>query len=534
MADSLSNRILGAITSNPVGASLVGKAGKAIDVVGKALGNPLPEMGVSQKLESAGGAAQYAMASTPQAKQAVEDKAKARTGTNSANAITLNAVNNPAPTNSGQQLSTDQLIQAYKDRGWTDTNAIMGDIAGGGYKSWNLGGGDGGAAAAPVYNTRDVISANPDMSKYLGENDINDLIKEYGEQVTGSTDSLAAAIEKRATDAAEREYQGILSILGTQKEEVGTTAAKQRESTQAQKELTQKELGARQETETTAIEKQKTGFEEEKTKTVETLARNWRDMSLEMQRVARGRGISDSSFAAGKETDLLLNFNQGLRQISTQSLAALQDFSDAVSETTKFYQRQNAQLDLDSKNNMDEIDAWERGQIANINAQQTMAYNKKLSAIENAMTQADTLRVNTANSISEKKMAWGLWLVQQDYAYKQAVAIAAQGKVSDAVSGINKVRDLAVQYNDLVTKGGYEITMQNGKPYLHGQVNGQDDWIPVTESQATNLQTNQTKYQTYTDPITGLPTNMNPTATTTTPKSSGNSILDAIKSTLGI
>lgn len=533
MADSLSNRILTSIASNPTVASIAGKVGKTIDVVGKALGNPLPDIGISQGLESAGGVSQYNQAKTPQEKAVVEQKAQQRAGTPSANAPVVNAVNNPQPTNSGQQLSTDQLIQEYKNRGWNDMGAIMGDIAGGGYKAWNLGGGgDAGASAAPVYNTRDVIAADPNMSKYLGENDINDLIKQYGEQITGDTEGLARAIEERATAAAEREYQGILSILGGQKTEVGETAARQKEATQAQKELTQGELGARQETETKQIEKQKAGFEEEKTKTVETLARNWRDMSLEMQRVARGRGISDSSFAAGKETQLLLNFNQGLRQIATESLAALQDFSDAVSETTKFYQRQNAQLDLDTKNNMDEIDAWERGQIANINAQQTMAYNRKLDAIENAMTQADQLRVNTANSIAEKKMAWGLWLVQQDYAYKQAVAIAAQGKVSDAVSGINKVRDLAIQYNDLVTKGGYEITIQNGKPYLHGTVNGQDDWIPVTQAQATNLQTNQTKYQTYTDPITGLPTTAAPTTTQT--QSSSNSILDAIKSKFGL
>lgn len=520
--DSLSNRILGAIT---------GKVGKAIDVVGKTLGNPLPELGLSEKAESYGGYQQYQSATTPQEKAAVEAKALARTGTPSANAPTLQAVNNPQPTNSGQQLSTDQLIQAYKDRGWTDTNAIMGDIAGGGYKAWNLGGSSGGGGSAPVYNTRDVVASVPGASKYLGEGDITDLIKQYGEQVTGDTEGLARAIEERATAAAEREYQGILSLLGGQKEEVGTTASKQRESTQAQKVLTQQELAARQETETKAIEKEKAGFETEKDQTVQQLARNWRDMSMEMQRISRARGVSDSSFSAGKESELLLKFNEGLRNISEQSLAALQNFSDGIAETTKFYQRQNAQLDLDSKNNMDEIDAWERGEIAKINAQQNMAYNRKLDAIEGAMTQADTLRVNVANSIADKKMAWGLWLVQQDYAYKTAVATAAQGKVSDAVSNINKVRDLAVQYNDLVTKGGYSIEMQNGQAYLHGQVNGEDDWIPVTQQQGLNLQKNQQKAQTYTDPLTGLPTTIGATQTQT--QSSGNSILDAIRNTLG-
>lgn len=492
MADSLSNRVLSAITSNPTAANIAGKVGKAIDVVGKALGNPLPDVGLSQQLESIGGYSQSQQATTPQQKAAIEQKAAERSGFNSAAAPTIQATNNPQPTNSGQQLSTDQLIQEYKNRGWTDQNAILANIAAGGYTGWNLGGSSNGGSA-PKVRTSDVIAKTPG-SQYLKDTDLSDLIKQYGEEVTGDTETLARAIEERAVAAADREYQSILGILGGQKEEVKTTAEEQRTAAKEQKTLTEADLTAKEEQETKAIGKEKEAFKEETTQTVETLARNWRDMSLEMQRIMRARGVSDSAFAAGKESDLLLNFNTGLRAIATKSTAALQDFSDAVDETVKFYTRQKANLDFQTNNQIKEIDAWERQQVSSIQAQETMAYNKKLDAIESAMNQADTLRVNVANQISEKKMAWGLWLVQMDYQYKTAVAEAAKTSVGNATTKVNEAKQLFQLTASILDNGGEIIAQKDSSGNITGgtvhgilPTTGEEIDIPITAGGTTNL-----------------------------------------------
>lgn len=491
MAESLSNRILGAITSTPLGASLVGKAGKAIDVVGKALGNPLPDYGVSQQLESAGGYAQSQQATTPQQKAEIEKKAAERSGFNSAAAPTITQQNNPAPTSSGASLTTDQLVQEYKNRGWNDTNAIMANIAAGGYKDWNIGGSSGGSA--PKAKTTDIIAKTPG-SQYLKDTDITDLIDKYGQEVTGDADTLARAIEERAVNAADREYQSILSILGGQKTEASDLAKQQKESALGQKELTQADLEAKQNQEVTAIGKEKEAFKEETAQTTETLARNWRDLSLEMQRIMRAKGVSDSAFAAGKETDLLLNFNTGLRAIATKSTAALQDFSDAVDETVKFYKRQEANLDFQTNEQIKEIDNWERQQISSIQSQETMAYNKKLDAIENAMTQADTLRVNTANSIAEKKLSWGLWLVQMDYQYKTAVAEAAKTSVGNASQKITEARNLFSLTASVLDNGGEIIATKDAQGNITGgtvhgilPTTGEEIDIPITAGGTTNL-----------------------------------------------
>ena len=493
MADSLSNRILGAISSSPLGSSLLGKASKAIDVIGKATGGTygglykMPEMGLSERGESLGS---KALTPQEQAKKVEERSAQLKISpVYTQQTQPYSSTPQTTTTSSGGEVPISDLVAEYKRRGWTDEAAIMGDIAAGGGKGY-LGGGGGGE---PVTPTRDVIGGTPG-SQYLGESDIGDLIKKYGEQVTGSTDTLARDIEARATAAADREYQSILSLLGGQKGEVSTLSTQQKEAAGKQKKLTQEELTAREGKEVSTIGKEKEAFGEEVTQTVETLARNWRDLSLEIQRIARARGISDSAFAAGKETDLLLNFNTGLRAIASKSTAALKDFSDAVVETVSFYQRQGKQLDLDTNNQMQEIDNWERQQVTNIQGQETMAYNKKLTAIEEAMTKADTLRVNTANAITEKKLAWGLWLVQMDYSYKQAVAIAAQQSVGSAATKVNDVRNLFKMMADVLDNGGEIIPQKDDKGNIiggtvHGILpsTGEDVYLPITAGGTTNL-----------------------------------------------
>jgi len=498
-ANSLSNRIIGAISSNPILASLAGKAGKAIDIYGRVTGQKTPELNISEKLESIGGYAQTTDPTlTPDQKAVIEKKAQKRAGFPSAAVATLpRQTESPPPKISAttQDYSKtidpnnlDKLIIMF-DGSQKTGRTILAETGGTGIYTTTTGGGNN----APTYNTREVIASVPG-NKYLGEGDINDLIKNYGSQVSSNAEQLAKDIEARATAAADREYQGILSLLGGQKTEVGTLSKQQREAAGTQKELTAGELTAKQETETETIQGEKESFTEETKQTVEVLARNWRDLSLEMQRIMRARGVSDSAFASGKETDLMLNFNTGLRTIATKSTAALADFSTAVDETVKFYTRQKTKLDFDTNQQVQEIDNWERQQVAAIQGQQTMAYNRKLDAIENAMTQADTLRVNTANTLAEKKLTWGLWLVQMDYQYKTAVAEAAKTSVGNASTKVNDARNLFKMTADILDNGGEIIPTKDKDGNITGgnvhgilPTTGEDVYLPITAGGTTNL-----------------------------------------------
>jgi len=500
--DSLSNRILTAITSNPTVAKIAGKVGKGIDVLGSAgllgFGTPgvlgtttqikYPELGISEQLESSGSAGL-----TPQ-QQA--EKVTTRSAEKGITPVYTpqNIQYAPASAQPTGQPDMGSLIEMYKKQGWTDEAAIKSDIAAGNWKSKVPStGGDGGGTPPPKVDTNQAITNDPN-SKWLDQNDIQDLIREYGDDVSGRTDALANAIEQRATVAAEREYQTILGILGGQKEEAGTLATEQREAAKKQGELTTEELKAKQESETQTIEQQKTKFKEETKESVEMLAQNWRDLSRELQRLARARGISDSAFAANKETDLMLNFNSGLIKIAQESSEGIKNLSDAVIETTKFYTRQKNQLDFQLAEQTKAIDAWERQQIANIQGQEKMAYNKKLAAIENAMSQADQLRINTANSITEKKLSWGLFLQQLEYNYRTAVAVAAQGKVGSALDNISKTADLVKLTGQILDNGGEIVPQKNDQGeltggYIHGIIPGTNEevWLPITPGGTVNL-----------------------------------------------
>src|SRR5690606_19952707 len=114
------------------------------------------------------------------------------------------------------------------------------------------------------------------------------------------------------------------------------------------------------------IETQKTDFLEEKQTIEERLGRNFRDMSLYVQRIMRARGITDSQYAQAEEGKYLKDLNQGLRNIAASSTKALANFADAITETVKFYERQKTKLDFEVQNALEDIDNWVRGRVQSI------------------------------------------------------------------------------------------------------------------------------------------------------------------------
>lgn len=542
---------------------LGGKVAKVVDITAKVLGSTAPDYGGTERAESAGG---VVLGATDPAAAAAKEAARSK-----ALGIPLSAATQQTqqqgPTQNGTSLAQNNLT---KDQAKSASGLPDGELwdqkefekDGRRYKvidnrngtfsfqditpSGNGGGQDNKITAG------DVISALPqDELGNIDQDTFDSIMSKYGNATRDNAKAIADEILAAATENANREYQDTLAALGVQKKEVQTLAEQQKGRVAKEKEMGQAELLDKQNTETTAIEKQKKGFEGEVAQTKDELAQNWRDMSMQVQSIMRARGVTDSSYSGDKETKVLLDFNKGLRQLATKATGALADFAEAVVETTKFYTREAEKLSYEASKKVEDIDTWVRQQVASIQAQESKGLTQKLNEIRSALAQANTLKTQTEQSIADKQFAIDSWLVQTQVNYKNAVALAAQGKTGNAVDTIAKYRDQAKEAYDLVTKGGYEFQVvkdANGKTQyvVHGTLpNGQDDYIPLSLGGLDTLTKNVNKSLAPTD-LTGKALNvgdesinkvreqagLSPLGNQITQQSGGGGLLDTIKKML--
>lgn len=483
-------------SSNRLLSSAAGKVGKAIDVVGGILGNPLPEVkafgpqGLSGALESKGSAALTPQQQAEKVTTRTAEINKANPDLNLKPVYTTQNVQYSLPQD--QQKTYDQIVQDYKARGWTDEAAIKGDIAAGNYKPSVTTSGDSGSKAGFDSNAVKQSVKDSIYGKYVGDSDVQDLLDKYAREGRSDADALAADIESRAVARADREYNTILEALRGQKAEAGTLAEQQKTDIATDTATGLSSLEAKKARETASIEKQKEGFIGETEQTADTLARNWKDMSLQVQRMMRARGAQDSSYAAGEETKVLMDFNKGLKQLAVSKTNALGDFADAVNETVRFYGEEATKLDESGKRAARDVDTWLRGRIGEIQGQEGVALNKKLADIDNAITQANSIKINTETKIRDQKLAYGLWLEQSKKQLEQAVAVAAAGKVSSAQNNISNYSQQFALTKQILGSGG-EMTTSNAKGeqglFVHGKLptTGEDIYIPITQGGAQNI-----------------------------------------------
>lgn len=547
-------------SSNRLLSSAAGKVGKAIDVVGNALGNPFPQVqafgpqGLSGALESQGSAALTPQQQAEKVTTRTAELNKATPGLNLKPVYTNQNVQYALPAN--DQKTYDQIVADYKARGWNDEAAIKSDIAAGNYKPAATGGGDGGAGDKAGFDAGAIKQSVKDSvyGKYMGDQDVQDLLDQYAKEGRNDADALAADIESRAVARADREYNTILEALRGQKAEAGTLAEQQKGDIATDTTAGVESLEAKKARETASIEKQKEGFIGETEQTADTLARNWKDMSLQVQRMMRARGAQDSSYAAGEETKVLMDFNKGLKQLAVSKTNALGDFADAVNETVRFYGEEATKLEESGKRAARDVDTWLRGRISDIQGQEGVALNKKLADIDGAITQANSIKINTEGKIRDQKLAYGLWLEQSKKQLEQAVAVAAAGKVSSAQGNISNYSQQFALTKQILGSGG-EMTTSNGKGeqglFVHGKLpsTGEDIYIPITQGGAQNIALQQAadlakarQVGDFTSDI--LPSNSLNTAasdlgygslfgTSTTPPASG-SFDESIKNALGM
>lgn len=448
--------------------TLGGKAGKLVHQIGTAAGNPLPDVGGTEEAEARGGfqmslkdpggamakeikrANELKIPFSEQTQQKIETQKQ----------LAEKSVSSPNETPEGRSPLAHIRSMGHNVGDVVNFNGANWRWNGVNWEPVNSGGGGGGGNNRnfPLGESgvRNIASQIPGMT----EEDFAKLdISRWANETASRTEDIARQIEEAAIANAERDYNAIKDALSAQKGEIQTLATQQKEQLAKEKKFTEEGLTEKETSETAQIEKQKKAFEEETEATKEELATNWRDLSLETQRIMRARGISDSAFAASHEGKLLLDFNKGLRQIAKKSQAAFQDFADAVIETNKYYTRERQKLQMDYENNLTNIDNWVRQNIQAIQNQENMALNRKLAEIKNATVQANQLRAQVAQKIADQELALGVWMAQFQMQLKASVATAAQGKVSDAWKNITAVR----QNTNLI-----KTVLENGGQFVRG------------------------------------------------------------------
>jgi len=334
--------------------------------------------------------------------------------------------------------------------------------------------GDGGGGGGFSFDEGVSKAGGADLvGQYLSQADVDEILRKYSEGAFGRADDLGAEIERVARENAEREYGDVISALGDQSREVSTLGAQQKERALTEKQLTEAEMAAKQESELKGIEKERTGFIESDAEQKDQLGRAWKDMSLEVQRIMRGRGIADSSFATEKEVGVLKDFNKGLRELAVKKTGALKDFADAVIETNGFYQRKKLELAEEVRQRVEDVDNWVRQQATAIMQQQRTALTQKLSEINNAILQARELKTNIANQVAQTELNFGMWLKQTEVNYKLAVAEAAKGKVSSAQDTIAKAAELSKNMFTMLQNGQAQwVQQEDGTMAIQDLVTG--------------------------------------------------------------
>lgn len=260
-------------------------------------------------------------------------------------------------------------------------------------------------------------------------------MREIEKEISDRNNALAAAQEEAQIQGAERTYGAEMDLLRNQKGEVGTVASTQRNRLQEQKGLIKEDYEATKAKDIRDIEKQKTEGQEQKKGDEETLGRAWRDMTMQVQANMRARGIQDSQYAFSAEGDITKDFNSGLRNLQTSYTKVFDNLSQAVVDVNDTFSRESKKLDSEVASQTESIDAWERGQIIQIQGQENMSLARKLNAIQDATVKAQALRAQTQNAIDQQKLALETWLYQfnvqtkaaiEQAAYKQNVASAAE------------------------------------------------------------------------------------------------------------
>lgn len=330
------------------------------------------------------------------------------------------------------------------------------------------------------------------LGKYGGQSSLDQLFSDYEGKTRDRIGGLASDIEGRAKDVAKRAYDTVISVLGSQKGEVSKTAEEQRARLEREGAFAGQQLEDKKQKDVADIEKQKGEFVEQQRIDGESLGKNWADMMRRTSAILRASGRDATNFASDKESKMIIEFNKGLRELKQSGQKVLGDFAEAVNETNKFYTSEYTKMDLAKKSAIEDIDAWERGEIGRIQGQEKLALNDQLSAIDQAVERADNMRFQVEQSLADKKYNLDQFVLQQTMSLQNSVAAAGQKRLSAAQAGVLQATQNVMSVKQIIDSGGQFVSKQaqgaDGKPvnqlYVVGYnpKTGREEELPVGEA----------------------------------------------------
>lgn len=434
---------------------LGGKVGRTIDIVGKFLGNPLPEKGASEMAESAG-----AVVFTPE--QAV-DKARARSG--EATPPSPNPIERTyqiekgyvpafASSDGNAMPPMDELVRVYKSQGWTDENAIRTDIASGNWvnKVPQPPVGSGGGTNT-VGELQKHIQSNPVSVKGMTTEDLNDVLKKMEERGMSAADALL----ERRREIAERYYRDTLAEAENRLGEVTSEAERRKRQAKEQEEFYKGELGKRKQFELEEIESQEQKALQSYESAKDEIAQNWRELSRKFEAQARAAGMSATSLIAGETRKLMNQFNSNLAKAWVAHKDTVDELNRAVRKTIETFDSKIGELEMNTRQMIEGVDAWLQEQINRIREMKDKALTYKMELVYDAMNQADNLKNQILDKIDTAKLNWSQWLAQIQTQYALSAKYAAEGNIASAKQSLDTSNKLLTLAEKQINLGAADV-----------------------------------------------------------------------------
>jgi hypothetical protein len=479
-----------------------GKVASTVNWVGQKLGNPLPEKYYTETAQTKGGETiSDPMKRLELSKQAGVDVTKP----SSDPAVLLAQVQKglvpsdvykeKTGTNPPKDYDMNLLMDLYKKQGWTDENAIRADIAAGGWQSKvdaALGENNSSGGGGDNNNNRGIdinknindaqkwISENKDKASFLSEDDVRDIVSHAND--------VASAFEERVRQIAEAKYNELMAEAARQREEVTQGAEMRRRHARERESLYKGEYERRKAEEVSTIEKQREREQREFELQKDELAANWQALAKKFEAQARALGMSANSFVFGETRKLMAEFNSNLDKAWNKHKDVVTDLNDAVKQTIDVYNGKIDELEMKTRQALDEIDAWEAEQINNIRNMEGQALVAKLEMIADAANKADQYKASVQNAIDMMKLEWSKWLAQMQVQFALTAKYAAEDKITSAKnsSAAAKARlDMVQKAMNLKMGDVVPMRKQDGSiSYYYtfpNPLTGEDDYVELTQ-----------------------------------------------------
>lgn len=486
-------------SGNPFYDKLLGKAvgavGRAIDIGGKLLGNPIKDVGASEVLEQKG--AELLSSALPP-DQRTEWRVKERTEqgkpiseadvgtaqklniknyTTTKEGITPKSEAQRKIDESGGNVIKDLTSDELRSMGLSSDLWHGQEIEWGGKRyrvedtgrgtrnlvpiTQDTGGGGGG------FDINKTISEASSFARSTGtEKDLSDdLLRKVIEDVRDRGMSTAQAMENRLREAYEQRWRELSDIFGKQKQEIASEAQRQRQMAREQEAFYKGEIEKRKRSELENIASQKEGQEKEYEQVKDDLGRSFADSVRQLNARLRAIGVSASSFAAGEQARVLRDFNQNLAKVAIKHKDILNELDKAHRETEDFYNGKINELEMQTRKQIGDIDAWERGQISAIQNNERLSLADKLENIARAINMADQIRLQVEQNYQNQIIAYTQW--QKEMKLKMALAAqeAAKNRIDSAKAQLSEMRQAYAQALQAVSKGIYNWQAGDGNTY---------------------------------------------------------------------